>query len=398
MTMEETPFSLRASVFSVLKTLCVKAAQNKLDLIYDVDPRIPDHLIGDPFRLKQIITNLVGNAVKFTSQGQVALTARLVDVEDDVAEIVFCVADTGIGIKPDKLDLIFDTFAQADGSTTRKYGGTGLGLSISRKLVALMNGRLWVNSDYGRGSQFFFTTKAEVTEMPASAVMDKMAPFAGRSVLFVDTLGDTTGIPQAIEQLHLKPIVISNVEGVWSTPKSADTKLPFDTVIVDNLKDAEKLREIEHLRYIPIILLAPTVKPKNSLPPFIHLTDNRRRLLNLATSQDEVLPPIPVKSCLDMGVTSYCTTPTSLQELSGALLPALESHTALPTDQSKEVQLDILLAEDNKVNQKLAVRLLENCGHSVEIADNGQIAVDLFKARINAGHPYDIILVSLRSP
>ena len=115
MTMEQISFSFRSSVFGVLKTLCVKAAQNKLDLIYDVDPRIPDQLTGDPLRLRQVITNLVGNAVKFTTKGQVALTCRLVEIEDGVSEIEFCVADTGIGIKQDKLDLIFDTFAQADG-------------------------------------------------------------------------------------------------------------------------------------------------------------------------------------------------------------------------------------------------------------------------------------------
>lgn len=159
MRMEEIAFPVRTTVFGVLKTLAVRAAQSKLDLVFQMDPLISDFMIGDPFRLKQIITNLVGNAVKFTQHGAVALSCRFIehDVVEDVSTLEFCVADTGIGIKPDKLNLIFDTFCQADGSTTRKYGGTGLGLTISKRLVTLMGGELWVESQYGIGSQFFFS-------------------------------------------------------------------------------------------------------------------------------------------------------------------------------------------------------------------------------------------------
>lgn len=158
MTMETIPFSVRSAVFGVLKTLAVKATQSQLDLMYAVESEIPDLLVGDPFRLRQIITNLVGNAIKFTQKGQVALSCRLqsADLDERTYQLEFCISDTGIGIKPDKLNLIFDTFAQADGSTTRvsaplmadcflvgcvmltcylffcsiqKYGGTGLGLT-----------------------------------------------------------------------------------------------------------------------------------------------------------------------------------------------------------------------------------------------------------------------------
>ncbi|CAJ0748535.1 20361_t:CDS:2, partial [Entrophospora sp. SA101] len=150
MTIEQISFSLRSAVFGVLKTLAIKATQKKLDLIYDVNNGIPDQLIGDPLRLRQVITNLIGNAMKFTNEGQVMLSVDTSETEGDQVLLTFCVKDTGIGIQADKIGLIFDTFCQADGSTTRKYGGTGLGLSISKRLVNLMGGNLWVKSEFGK--------------------------------------------------------------------------------------------------------------------------------------------------------------------------------------------------------------------------------------------------------
>jgi osomolarity two-component system sensor histidine kinase NIK1 len=243
MTMEQIPFSLRLAVFSVLKTLCVKASQNRLDLIFNIDPTIPDQLIGDPLRLRQVITNLIGNAVKFTSKGSVALSCRVKRLvfEHNAVELEFCVADTGIGIKQDKLDVIFDTFAQADGSTTRKYGGTGLGLTISKRLVNLMSGDLWVESEYGQGSRFYFTTLAETTSVPREQVIERLNPWASRYILFIDTLGDQTGISNMLEALNLRPIIIHSVEEVWSF-KQGNGLPVFDTMIVDSLQAVSTVR------------------------------------------------------------------------------------------------------------------------------------------------------------
>jgi osomolarity two-component system sensor histidine kinase NIK1 len=254
MTMEQIPFSLRLAVFSVLKTLCVKASQNKLDLIFDIDPSTPDQLIGDPLRLRQVITNLIGNAVKFTSRGQVALSCRVKNNDDKSVDIEFCVADTGIGIEPDKLDVIFDTFAQADGSTTRKYGGTGLGLTISKRLVNLMTGNLWVESEYGQGSRFYFTTTAEKRTPTDEQTIERLAPWLGHYILYIDTLKDETGVVDMLIKLGLKPVVVGSVEEVITNQKTAPA---VDTMIVDSLSAAEKLRAVEHLRAIPIVLLAP---------------------------------------------------------------------------------------------------------------------------------------------
>jgi len=152
---------------------------------------------------------------------------------------------------------------------------------------------------------------------------------------------------------------------------------------------------VEHLRYIPIVLLAPSNRPagpKN--PSFIDISDERRELLGLPKLHEQLLSPIPVKDCLEMGINTYYTTPLNLQELSNAIVPALESHQVAPGDSVKETILSILLAEDNLVNQKLAVKLLEVAGHKIEVADNGEIAYEKYRGRLGAKNPYDVILVS----
>ncbi|KAI9635269.1 two-component-like hybrid sensor histidine kinase 1 [Dioszegia hungarica] len=396
MTMEQIPFSLRLAVFSVLKTLCVKASQNKLDLIFDIDPSTPDQLIGDPLRLRQVITNLIGNAVKFTSRGQVALSCRVKNNDDKSVDIEFCVADTGIGIEPDKLDVIFDTFAQADGSTTRKYGGTGLGLTISKRLVNLMTGNLWVESEYGQGSRFYFTTTAEKRTPTDEQTIERLAPWLGHYILYIDTLKDETGVVDMLIKLGLKPVVVGSVEEVIMNQQTAPA---VDTMIVDSLSAAEKLRAVEHLRAIPIVLLAPSNRPVGPLnPSFVDLPRSLRKRLNLPAADEQMLSPIPVKECLEMGINTYYTTPLSLVELSNAIVPALESHQMSPGDSIKDTILSILLAEDNLVNQKLAVKLLEVAGHNIEVADNGEIALEMYRRRQTASTPFDLILMDVSMP
>ncbi|KAI9481135.1 MAG: hypothetical protein EXX96DRAFT_618094 [Benjaminiella poitrasii] len=367
MTIESIPFSLRSAVFSVLKTLAVKANQKKLDLIYHVDQFIPDQLIGDPLRLRQVITNLIGNAVKFTTQGEVVLRTRAVRMEDGTVTLEFCVSDTGIGIQEDKLNVIFDTFCQADGSTTREYGGTGLGLSISRHLVQLMGGDLWVESKYGRGSEFYFTVNLFRHDLEQKEVFDKIRQFRHRRVLYVNTMNDQTGVLEKVTSLGLKPYRVSSIEEAAKVANANSSKIKhapfFDTVIIDKMTLAEKVREIVPLRYTPIVLIAPEV-----------------HLLNM-------------KLCIDLGITGYINTPANLADIVAVLLPALESHAALPSDSSKSVPLEVLLAEDNDVNQKLAVRILEKFGHHVKVVANGKLAVEAYESQ-----NFDLILMDVQMP
>ncbi|KAF8800734.1 hypothetical protein BYT27DRAFT_7312960 [Phlegmacium glaucopus] len=369
MTMEAVSYSLRQTVFGILKTLVIPATQNNLDLTYNVEPDIPDQLIGDSLRLRQVITNLVGNAIKFTPskasrKGHVALSTRLLALDDQSVTLEFCVTDTGIGIAKDKLNLIFDTFCQADGSTTREYGGTGLGLSISKRLVSLMQGNMWVESEVAKGSKFFFTITSQISHSTMEATLGKMAPFAKRTILFVDTLRDTTGVVDRIKDLGLRPYVVHEVCEVADKDKCPH----IDTIVVDSLTVTECIREYEHLRYIPVVLLAPA------------------------------MPRLNLKWCLDNSISSQVTTPVTGQDLSSALISALESNTVSPVSAPNDVTFDILLAEDNLVNQKLAVKILEKYGHTVEIAENGSLAVDAFKGRVAQNKPFDIILMDVSMP
>ncbi|KAG1469029.1 hypothetical protein G6F56_003499 [Rhizopus delemar] len=362
MTFEAIPFSLRSAIFGVLKTLAVKANQKNLELIYNVDCAIPDQLIGDPFRLRQVITNLIGNAVKFTTQGEVSLEARISESNGDNIVLELCVKDTGIGIQEDKLNLVFDTFCQADGSTTREYGGTGLGLSISRSLVKLMGGDLWVQSIYGKGSQFYFTLNFKRYTMEKEESDEKMERFKGRGILFLDSQNSRTDLALKIQQLGLIPYRITKVSEA-SRMVIQNPNTVFDTVIVDDINFAEKLREAARLRYTPIILIAPDILRLN------------------------------MKLCIDLGITGYISSSVTISDLAYTLIPALESHEDSPNDSVTPVALDILLAEDNIVNQKLAVRILEKFGHRVQIVSNGKMAVEAFE-----GRTYDMILMDVQMP
>lgn len=345
MTMEEIPYSVRSAVFGVLKTLAVKASQNKLDLLYRIDPEIPDFVVGDPFRLRQVITNLVGNAVKFTTSGHVALSCRLSKPDSEGNRLLeFCVADTGIGIRADKLDIIFDTFAQADGSTTRKYGGTGLGLTISKRLVNLMGGELWVSSEYGQGSQFYFTTRARKGPWSLDQVRTKMT-FAhpGRRILLIYADSDTKGLVSSIQECGLQVVHVRSIE------EACEQQGIFDTVVVDQLALVEQLREIERLRYIPLVLICTYIDQLN------------------------------LKYALDYGIANCIEVPTDAQDVANAITPALETSNRNSRDLNGEYTYKILLAEDNVVNQKVALKFLESAGHRVSVVENGALAVEAIK-------------------
>ncbi|KAK0456937.1 hypothetical protein EV421DRAFT_1699212 [Armillaria borealis] len=376
MTMEAVSYSLRQTVFGILKTLVVRANQNNLDLTFDISPDIPDQLIGDSLRLRQVITNLVGNAIKFTrskatKKGHIGFYGRLVACDDQNVTLEFCVSDTGIGIPKEKLNIIFDTFCQADGSTTRassflftEYGGTGLGLSISKRLVNLMQGNMWVESEVARGSKFFFTITSQISHSSMDNILSKMSPFSKRTILYMDSLGDETGVAASIRSLGLKVHVVHSVSEVADKAKCPH----IDTIVADALVVTENLREHEHLRYIPVVLLAP------------------------------YMPRLNLKWCLDNSISSQVTTPITAHDLSAALICALESNTVVPVTVPNDTTLDILLAEDNVVNQQLAVKILEKYGHSVEIAENGNSALDSFKRRVLQNRPYDIILMDVSMP
>ena len=370
MVIEAIPFSVRGTVFNALKTLAVRANDRHLDLAYQVDSSVPDYVIGDPFRLRQVILNLVGNAIKFTEHGEVRLTiGGTTDIKHAAEEYAFqfSVADTGIGIQSDKLNLIFDTFQQADGSTTRRFGGTGLGLSISRKLVNLMGGDVWVTSNYGQGSTFFFTCVVKLARLDTTGLRAQLKPYRNHRVLFIDK-GRTryaTEVTAMLKQLELTPIIV-NTEKQAPRPElqnapSKSKAHAYDAILVDDMDTAVKLRNVDEFKYVPIVLLAPIVS-------------------------------VSMKSALDLGITSYMTTPCKLIDLGNGMIPALEGRAA-PSISDHMKSFDILLAEDNEVNQRLAVKILEKYHHGVTVANNGLEAFEAIQKR-----RFDVILMDVQMP
>ncbi|KAH6660084.1 hypothetical protein BKA67DRAFT_589747 [Truncatella angustata] len=363
MVIEEIPYTLRGTVFNALKTLAVKANEKFLDLTYYVDSSVPDYVVGDSFRLRQIILNLVGNAIKFTEHGEVRLSIQQAKKptprDHNEYALEFVVSDTGIGIPQDKLDLIFDTFQQADGSMTRKFGGTGLGLSISKRLVSLMGGDVWVRSDVGKGSSFYFTCVVRLAGGDLSLIEKQLKPYKGHQVFFVDRGRTVFGkqIVSSLRDLGLVPVVATQE----SYPGLGSDEPPFDVIIVDSVETARKLRAIDQFKYLPIVLLAPPTH-------------------------------ISLKSCLDLGITSYLTTPCAPIDLGNGMVPALENR-ATPSLADNTRSFEILLAEDNRVNQRLAVKILEKYHHVVTVVGNGLEAVEAIQKK-----KFDVILMDVQMP
>ncbi|KAJ2305611.1 histidine kinase osmosensor, partial [Coemansia sp. RSA 2706] len=358
MNVECIPYALRMSLLNVLKMMSLKSVQKGLLFTFSCDPEIPDNLVGDPHRLRQVLTNLVGNAVKFTNEGEISVTCTIVGHEGSQLVLEISVRDTGIGIPKDKLSLIFESFAQADGSTTRKYGGTGLGLSISKRLCELLGGDIRVESEYGVGSNFIFTMKCDYIEPDFAYYEKRILPYRKRNILLIY---DFEKRPQnrfliarlrdMLAQFHLSSAVVESADHarqlLW---RGSQGRQIFDTFIVDTLYTAQQLRTcgLSNLNFVPIVCLVE----RNSRG-------------------------VDINRMMDLGINSYLDVPFDFAKLACAILPALETHSLVP-DLSKyrKRPLHILLAEDNVVNQKLALRILQKCHHKVEVVSNGQLAVE----------------------
>ncbi|ODV60824.1 histidine kinase [Ascoidea rubescens DSM 1968] len=366
MYVEMADFSVRSTVFGALKTLAAKAIERKLNLIYQVDESFPDNLLGDSFRFRQVIINLVGNAIKFTKKGEVRLSVKLYGKKEEEEDFQkypsFAVTDTGIGIEKSKLNLIFDTFSQADGSTTRRFGGTGLGLSISKQLIELMGGRIWVTSEYGKGSQFFFSVVVKRSNVPLSSQVEKLIPYLAKNVLVIFTKHSdeqTNRIRELLVELQFHPTILRSFMGI-----SKAKPFTHDIIIMDTIRAAEKLRQLSDVKYVPLVLLNPGPDVLN------------------------------MKTALDLGISVHGNTPLSANDLACLLKPALETRLPFP-NKDGPISYKILLAEDNVVNQKVASRILEKHGHKVKVAENGLRAFEVVKDQNNR---FDCVLMDVQMP
>jgi two-component system sensor histidine kinase/response regulator len=387
MDLDPIHFNLRDNLEEAVKALALRAHGKHLELLLEVKPEVPDYVVGDPLRLRQIITNLVGNAIKFTASGEVAVVVALSQAMDGEQLVLpFSVRDTGIGIPETKQNVIFEAFSQVDGSTTRKYGGTGLGLTISTRLVKMMQGRIWVESKAGDGSCFHFTAcfgVASETEQPPSA---GAACLAGTPVLVVDD--NPTNRRLMVELLWLwkmRPAAAATGFEALSMLRSASERGdPFSLVLTDcHMPEMDGFELVERIRNSP------------------HLTD---AVVMMLTSGEQMGD---TQRCRKLGISAHLTKPIRRAELRSAIAKALANSSAphgadphpapaasgSPPGPLAGSKARILLAEDNVVNQRVALRILQKEGHSVVVAANGVEALKAFDEQA-----FDLVLMDVQMP
>lgn len=379
--LEEIDFDLRDTVEKLGDILSPRALDKNLELLIYVEPTAITAVRGDPLRLRQIIVNLVGNAIKFTDEGEVRVEAKMLNATDDTVEIQISVTDTGIGIPEEKQALIFETFSQADSTTTRKYGGTGLGLAISRQLVEMMGGNLWVESEYGQGSVFTFTIRLlRQPNAPAPDVSDER--LHGVRVLVVDDNASNRHILASTLEAWGCSVkeAADGTQAIRQLKHALDAGNLFDVALLDvqmphmnGIEVLQTIRRTNGLSSLPVVML-PVV---NTLREVI----NRR----------------------DLEWAEYVTKPVKYAELMRGLLvatgaekakePADSAEETGPSIHIKKTDVEILLVEDNEINRRLAVAMLAREGYRLQTAENGKIALTMLEA-----HTFDLILMDVQMP
>jgi PAS domain S-box-containing protein len=403
--LDSVVLNLRDAVGDTVRAMAFRAQQKGLELACHIAREVPDHVIGDPGRLRQVIVNLVGNAIKFTSSGEVVVSVELThgDTEpqrrkeeelngpsspssslglgSSVVQILFSVRDTGIGIPANKLAAIFDPFEQADRSTTRRYGGTGLGLAISSQLVQLMGGRIAVRSEVGAGSTFSFVARFGLPEkQPVEMEAMQRVTLAGMRVLAVDDNATNRRILEDVLQgWQMQPTVCTSAqEALAEALRAAESNEPYPLVLLD-----------AHMPETDGFMLARQFQqePRLAGTPLVMLT---------SAGQTE-----DVVRCRELGIDAYLLKPIKQSDLLTTLLTVVDSsrrqarqvRPSVDAPRPAERALRVLLAEDNVVNQKLGVRLLEKRGHLVVVVGNGREALQALQRE-----RFDVVLMDVQMP
>lgn len=383
--LEEIDFDLHECLEGALKTLALRADEKELELLCEVSPEVSETVVGDPGRLRQILINLIGNALKFTNEGEVALKVHAEEIEEKAATLHFIVSDTGVGIAPEKLKTIFDSFSQADTSTTREYGGTGLGLTISKRLIEMMGGRIWVESEAGVGSHFHFTVRLGIATLrevvaertAASAILD------GIRVLIVDDNRTNRRILEGlVKRWGMNPTAVGDGEKALATLSAArEADEPYGLILTDmHMPKMDGFGLVEEIKQ----------RPELSTSMIMMLTSGGQRG--------------DAARCGELGIPAYLLKPVRRSELRDAITRVLSmkeqvgttpviARNPLQCNRDPKKSLRILLAEDNAVNQKLAIRMLEKRGHHVDVASDGKQALSILEKR-----PYDLVLMDVQMP
>jgi PAS domain S-box-containing protein len=375
--LDKRDFNLRDILEDTVRLLAPRAHQKELELGCHIQVDLPERVFGDPIRLRQIVINLVGNAIKFTDKGEVMLHVERQSQSESALDLHFFVSDTGIGIPEEKQQTIFEAFEQADTSTTRKYGGTGLGLSISAALVKLMGGTMWVESKVSQGSKFHFTVVLEIRESESESLTKEVNKLVDLPVLVVDDNASNRRIlSEILTNWHMKPTLTSSGAEALSALKKADSKNSFALALLDvHMPDMDGFAVAEQIRNnykeLKVILLTSAARPAD------------------------------VARCRELGVSDYLSKPIKQSELFDAIVTTMAEHgrkheryeSASAFFQASERSLRVLLAEDNPVNQTLAMRILEKLGHNVQVVNDGREAL-----RRSQAEEFDLILMDVQMP
>ena len=380
-------FSLHPAVEGTMKMLAVRAHEKDLELACRIAPDMPEGLVGVPDRIRQILTNLVGNAIKFTSKGEVSVEVEVESQTEKEVILHFSVRDTGIGIPAEKMEIIFEAFAQADTSTTRQYGGTGLGLAIAARLAELMGGRLWAESEVGKGSIFHFTAccgrQSEGAEKTGLVQKDSVNLIDLPVLIVDDNATNCRILEEILTKWAMRPkSVDSGLLALDTLYKARAAGEPYAVVILDvhmpgmdGFEVAQKIKQNPNLSGATIMMLTSATRPGD------------------------------IARCKELGVAAYLIKPVRRTELLEAMLGVLGDHTIEtskirtsrhPSINERRRGVRILLAEDNPVNQMVALRVLTKHGHRVVVAGNGREALlALQKAPLDG---FDLILMDVQMP
>jgi signal transduction histidine kinase/CheY-like chemotaxis protein/ligand-binding sensor domain-containing protein/HPt (histidine-containing phosphotransfer) domain-containing protein len=372
-------FSLRDCMENSTRVLALRAHAKGLELVCDIDSEVPEYLVGDSGRLRQIVINLIDNAIKFTDQGEVVIKVGVESRGDDWAALCFCISDTGIGISPEKQPKIFGVFEQADSSTTRKYGGTGLGLAICSQLVQLMGGNIWITSDEGVGSTFSFTARLDLGKEPATTVSSSPAALEGLPILVVDDNATNRAVVEGMLK-NWKAIPATAESGpaaLGIMKQSAAEGRPFSLVLLDfhmpemdGLEVAERIAGDKDLEETKIILLTSAT---------------------LHRAQELIA---------EAGIEAYLTKPVTHSSLLDTILRTIAGADAAASPQIVQDKalfdltcLRVLVVDDNEVNRRLASKLLKGRVRSLVFACNGREAVELEEKE-----EFDLLLMDVQMP
>ena len=391
LALEEIEFGLRDEVGNAVQTLAMHAASKNIELVCHIPADVPDRLVGDPRRLRQVVINLVGNAVKFTEEGEVEVGITVEETLPDAVGLRLWVRDTGVGIAPEKQAGIFDSFSQVDSSTSRRFGGSGLGLAISQQLVELMGGRIWVESEEGKGSIFYCTVRLGLGT-PETKRAD-LVSLRGLKVLVVDDHATNRRILEEVlkswemevELVESGSAAIAALEAATQT-SAGSAESPFDIVLMDlmmpemdGLETVAMIRENAAFAQVPVLLLSSADRAGYSA---------RSRSLGIARSLLKPVKQSDLLEAISAAVAAVSPKETRRGEASKDEPVAVEGRR-------------VLLAEDGAINQQVAVRLLEERGHSVAVVNNGRAAVEQVAAQASASSaepPFDVVLMDVQMP